>query len=160
MKKVLLGVLMASSFSLGATLGCVDMQKVITTSTKAKQANEEINAKKLEYEKELQNYGKKLEKIQKELQNSALSEAAKQKKIKEFEAIRAKALEAQEKASKDINSFGTDLEKKLNKELREVIASYAKSHNIETVFDCNSLLYKGSVEDITDPVIKEFDSMK
>lgn len=42
--------------------------------------------------------------------------------------------------------------------LKTAVTNYAKSHNLEGVFDCNQMLYTGNL-DITSTIIKTIDSV-
>jgi len=66
-------------------------------------------------------------------------------------------LEYQQDAQKELQAMQEKAGKEFTEGLKNVVTSYAKSHSLEGVFDCNQMLYTGNL-DITPSIIKALDS--
>ncbi|MGC8677940.1 MAG: OmpH family outer membrane protein [Hydrogenobaculum sp.] len=153
----LLSVLSASSYAGG--FACVDTQEVMQKSTFAKSLGKSLNEKVNEIRKKLQAYEAELQNLQKEIESKAISKQAKKQKIKEYENVRLKALEYQQDAQKELQAMQEKAGEEFTEALKNAVTSYAKSHNLDGVFDCNQMLYTGNL-DITSSIIKTLDSTR
>ena len=151
----LLSVLSASSYA--GSFACVDTQEVMQKSTFAKSLGKSLNDKVSEIRKKLKSYETELQNLQREIESKAISKQAKKQKIKEYEDLRLKALEYQQDAQKELQAMQEKAGKEFTEALKNAVTSYAKSHNLEGVFDCNQMLYTGNL-DITPSIIKTIDS--
>ncbi len=153
-----LGMLLVAGVSSYAnSFACVDTQEVMQKSTFAKSLGSSINQKVSEARQKLQTYEKQLQNLQKEIESKALSKQAKKQKIKEYEDVRLKAMEYQQDVQKEIQAMQEKAGKEFTNALKLAVNSYASSHHLEGVFDCNQMLYYKNL-DITPTVIKAIDS--
>jgi outer membrane protein len=152
------GVLAITSFSYAGGFACVDTQEVMQKSTYAKELGDSINKKVQEVKQKLKSYETTLQNLQKEIESKAISKQAKKQKIKEYEDVRLKAIEYQQDAQKQLQAMQEKAGREFTQTLKTAVTNYAKSHNLEGVFDCNQMLYTGNL-DITSTIIKTIDSV-
>ncbi len=151
-----LSLMSASSYA--GNFACVDTQAVMQKSTFAKSLGKSLNDRVAQIKKKLQSYESQLQNLQKEIESKALSKQAKKEKIKEYENLRLQALEYQQDAQKELQSMQEKAGKEFTEALKTAVTNYAKSHNLEAVFDCNQMLYTADSIDITNTIIKALDS--
>ncbi|WP_456384233.1 OmpH family outer membrane protein [Persephonella sp.] len=138
----------------------VDVQKVMNQSKKGQEYKKEIQDKVAYYQKKLDEIDKKIAELEKQLSSPVLSEEAKDKKRKELAEIKARGLEIQQEAEKELSQMKAKAERELIKEIRKVTEKYAKQHNIDLVFvggAIGGVIYHDTAIDITDHILKMLD---
>lgn len=166
MQKIAVALLMSFSVSAFADvkIGLVDMQKAIQESAEGKKAKKELendfNKKKKDLEKLETDLKKKKEDFDKKA--LVLSDDVKAKKQQELQADFGKYQEAVGKNQMEIQKHERELTAPIINKLKKIIEDIAKKENYTVVLEKSEqlALYAAKEVDLTDRVIKEYDSAK
>ena len=142
-------------------LACVDTNVLLRDSKRVKEAQEKLRSKIQEYQAKIEEKRKRLDELKKQIESKAISEKAKEEKIKEYQRIEAEGFELQQKAQREIAMFKEELEIKVLNDVKRVVEQVAKSKGYEGVMDCAVFLYhSSSIADITQEVLTALDNLK
>ncbi len=161
---MLRGVLfLITVFAVGITysqtkLACIDTNRILQESKLVAQAQAELREKLVSYQKELEKKEKRLGELKKQIESKAISQKAKEEKIKEYQRIESEARELQEKAQKELGGMKQRLENMVYNRVKEAAEKLAKERGYTGVLDCAVFIYKESDMDITTEVIEIIDS--
>ncbi len=151
------------SYSKAATLGYVDIEKVMNNSEKGKKYKQDLESKFKYYQTKAKELQDKIESLQKQLQSSTLNEKAKEEKRKELRDLARQLQNLEAQANEELAKIKADAEKKMIAEIKNITAKIAKNKNIDIVFYgglISGVLYADKKIDITDEVLKEFNKQK
>lgn len=141
----------------GVKFACVDPNRILQESKLVAQAQKELREKLIEYQTKLSNKQKKLEELKKQIESKAISQKAKEEKIKEYQKLESEARALQEKAQKELEDMRQRLESTVYNRVREAAEKLAKERGYTGVMDCGVFIYKEPEMDITTEVIKIID---
>ncbi len=157
---LLFSALFNLSFS-AVKLACVDTTTLLKDSKRVKEAQDKLRAKVIEFQKELEAKRRRLEELKKQIESKAISQQAKEEKIKEYQRIEAEGFELQQKAQREIASLKEQLENQVLEEVKKVVEQVAVQKGYDGVIDCAVFLYRDNkIGDITSEVLNALDSMK
>ncbi|WP_333785108.1 OmpH family outer membrane protein [Thermocrinis sp.] len=159
MKKLILVSVLLSSLSFAQQkFACIDPNRILQESQTAKKAQEGLRNKFQFYQNQLDEMGKKLEELKKQIESKAISQKMREEKIKEYQKLEAEAIELQQKAQKELNELRIKTEDELTKKIKEISEDISKKANFTGVLDCSVFVYRSAEIDITDEVIKRLDA--
>lgn len=169
MQSTIFGVLLASMVSVSAfaaevKIGFIDMQRAIQDTAAGKKAKKELetefNKKKKELEKKEADIKKMHEDFEK--RSMAMNEEARMKRQQEIRAEMGKYQESAGKAQMDIQKRERDLTQPIVTKLRSIIDEIAKKEDFTVILERseNSVMWAKKEIDLTDRVIKAYDSKK
>ncbi len=156
MRKVLI-LLVLLSFGFSFKLACINTNEVLSKSTYFAKLQQEYRKEVLRLRDELTQLKDKIDDLKGKIDSGLLSEKAKEEKLKEYMELQEKYRKLQEEARKKLLSFQRELRERLLERLKRVLSKISKEKALSGVLDCQVLLYKGEVLDITDEVIKGLD---
>ena len=167
MKKILILAVVASLFAASSAMaqtkmGVVDIQKAVRESNAGKKAQEELNKLQESYNAKLQPMRDEISKMEQEYitQEKALTDAAKKSRL---EAMQAKAMEFDTQAktySSEFQKKEGELMSKIFKDLEEVVNTVGKEGKYDAIFFHQAIMYGPNIKDLTDEVIKKYNSKK
>ncbi|MCF6237668.1 MAG: OmpH family outer membrane protein [Candidatus Marinimicrobia bacterium] len=143
-------------------IGYVDLQKALNLSAAGKAAKEKIKAKVQGYDVEVQQRQEELKKLKEDLEKQAmlLSEEARNTKERNYQ----QKVKDYQRFTKDIQETlqqtDADLTRKILEKILKVVKEVGKSEGYSIVLEKteSSLVYADESMDITDEVIKAFDT--
>ncbi len=140
-------------------LACVDTNILFRDSKRVKEAQDQLRAKIEEYQAKIEEKRRKLDELKRQIESKAISDKAKEEKIKEYQRIEAEGFELQQKAQREITMLKEELEIKVLNDVKRVVEQVAKSKGYNGVMDCAVFLYHSEeIADITQEVLKALDS--
>ena len=139
-------------------IACVDTNRILQESKLVAQAQKELRDKLIEYQTQLSGKEKKLQELKKQIESKAISQKAKEEKIKEYQRIESEARTLQEKAQKELADMKQRLENMVYNRVKEAAEKLAKEKGYTGVMDCAVFIYRESEMDITTEVIKLIDA--
>ncbi len=165
-KIVIAALLMSSSIAVAAEqkIGLVDMQKAIQETSEGKKAKHELEADFNKKKKDLEKKEGDIKKMNEDLEKKALvmADDVKAKKQQEIQMEMRKYQETVAKSQMDIQKHERDLTQPIIVKLRKIIEDIAKKDGLSMVLEKSDqlVLYSVNGVDLTERVIKEFDSKK
>ncbi len=140
-------------------LACVDTNILLRDSKRVKEAQDQLRAKIQEYQAKIDEKRKQLDELKRQIESKAISDKAKEEKIKEYQRIEAEGFELQQKAQREITMLKEELEIRVLNDVRSVVEQVAKSKGYNGVMDCAVFLYhSGEIADITQEVLQALDT--
>lgn len=169
MKKITLTiflVMLVVAFSAEAKekikIGVVDLQRILMESTAGKKAKKELNDFYEQKKKELNKKEEELKNLQKELERkmTVLDEKTKREKQIEFENKRLEFLQDAQESDKALKEKDAELTQSIIKDVQDIVDEVAEEEGYTFVFEKNEggLLYYDKVYDITDVVLKKYET--
>lgn len=161
---LLIAGLAAAESQANVRVGYVDLQKALTTTDRGKKAKDQwekdIASKKASLEKEQAALQKEAEEFEKKA--ALLNETARGQRQQE---LQKKVLELQKKMANtqmELQKRERDLTKPIIDELRAIVETIGKERGFQLILEKNegAVLYAESGSDLTDEVIKRFNSKK
>jgi outer membrane protein len=155
---------MAVSAHADVKIGFVDMQKAIQDTAAGKKAKKELeddfNKKKKELEKQEADIKKKGEDFEK--RSMAMNEDARLKKQNELQNDLRKYQESAAKSQMEIQKRERELTQPIVTKLRDILEAIAKKEDLTVVLEKseNSVMFAKKEIDLTDRIVKEYDSSK
>jgi outer membrane protein len=140
----------------------IRMQEAIKDTKDGKKAETTLRKEIEDRQKKLQAEGTKIQAAMEELRKQGMvmdeksraeKEAAIQKQVMGFEESKARNQQEFQKRDQEISE-------PIIKKLRGIVADMAKEKGYTLVIDTNSVVYADTSDDITDEVIKRYDSKK
>lgn len=162
---IFLACLLTAAFALPslafaqAKIGVVDMEEAVNNTKAGKRAQAELKRKVEKYEKELKTTRDKIQKLQKELENSAmlLKPEAKITKQRDLERMVRQFQERQRDASQDMNAAQREAFKPILQKMRGIISEIGKKGGYALVTETRTVLYAPNSANITNQVIAAYD---
>jgi outer membrane protein len=157
-----LGLVASPVMAQAQKIGYVDLQKALNLSAAGKEAKEKIKAKVQSYDAEVQQRQEELKKLKEDLEKQAmlLSEEARNTKERDYQ----QKVKDYQRFTKDIQESlqqtDADLTRKILERLLKVVQEVGKQSGYTIILEKteSSLVYADESIDITDQVIKAFDS--
>jgi outer membrane protein len=165
-QKIVMALILGCSVTAMAEvkIGLVDMQKAIQETADGKKAKGELESDFNKKKKELEKKQADIKKMGEDLDKKALvlSDDVKTKKQQEIQQEMGKYQEAVSKSQMDIQKHERDLTQPIINRLRGIIEDMAKKENFSVVIEKSDQLVLYSVReiDLTDRVVKDYDSAK
>ncbi len=158
MVKLLLLFLSLTGLSLAQPkLACIDTNRILQESKLVASAQGELRSKLVEYQGKLSQKEKRLEELKKQIESKAISQKAKEEKIKEYQRIEAEWRELQEKAQRELAEMKQRLENMVYNRVKEAAERIAKERGLVGIMDCGVFIYRDPDMDITTEVIRMID---
>lgn len=164
---IFLACLMTTAFALPSMalaqikIGVVDMEGAVNSTKAGKRAQAELKRKFEKYEKDLKSMQDQVQKLQKEMENSAmlLKPEAKITKQREFERLVRQFQEKQRDASQDMNAAQREAFKPILQKMRGIITGIGKKGGYSLITETRAVLYAPNSADITQQVIAAYDKL-
>lgn len=145
-------------------IGLVDMQKAIQETDEGKKAKHELESDFNKKKKDLEKKEADIKKMNEDLEKKALvmADDVKAKKQQEIQSEMRKYQETVAKSQMDIQKHERDLTQPIIARLRHIIEDIAKKDGFSMVLEKSDqlVLYSVNGVDLTDRVVKEYDSKK
>lgn len=138
-------------------LACVDTNRILQESKLVAQAQKELREKLTEYQKKISGKEQRLEDLKKQIESKAISQSAREEKIKEYQRVEAEARDLQEKAQRELGEMKERLENMVFNRMREAAEKLARDRGYTGVMDCAVFLYREPGMDITTEIIRMID---
>ncbi|WP_029520071.1 OmpH family outer membrane protein [Persephonella sp. IF05-L8] len=159
MKKLLFALVLSVLFTnltFAQNIYFIDIQKIMNTSKKGKEYKKELKAKIDYYKEKLDKIQKEIEDIEKQLESPVLNPEAKKKKEEKIKQLKAEGIKLQMQAEEELQKIKAQAERKLVKDIKNIVEKYAREHNIDIVL-VGGTLYQDKAIDITDEILKLYD---
>lgn len=160
---VMVGTLGFSQVSLAQQkIGLVDVQKALNTVAAGKKVRSEIESEREKRSGEFKKKGEDIEKMRQDIEKkqSVLSEEAMRKRQAEFQEEVMKYRAAFEKANQEFMKKEQDMMKPIAEKMRRVVDKVAKAKGYNMIIHFEAALFSDGSADLTDDVIKAFESEK
>lgn len=144
-----------------AKIGYVDLQKVLNLSNAGKAAKEQLSAKLKKYQDEINKKQDELKKLKDviEKQGALLSEKAKSDKEKDYQQNLKEFQRMTKDAQEELQSKDEELTRRILSDIEKVVQDYGRKNDYTMIFVRNeSMLYASDKADLTDQILKIFDS--
>ncbi len=145
----------------GAKIGYVDLQKVLNLSNAGKSAKEQLSEKVKKYQEEINKKQDDLKKLKDviEKQGAYLSEKAKTDKEKDYQQNLKEFQRMTKDAQEDLQAKDEELTRHILSDIEKVVQDYGRKNNYTIIFVRNeSMIYANDKSDLTDEILKIFDS--
>lgn len=156
-------LMMIVGVSFGGNYAYVDIDKVMNESVKGKKYKADLEAKLKYYQEKAKELNEKLQQAQKQLSSPTLNEKAKEQKREEIRQLAREIQSLESQANQELAKMKADAEITMVKDIKEVVKGIAQRNNYDIVFYggfLSGILYSSKNLDITDQVIKEYNSKK
>ncbi len=153
----LIGTLFILGFA-SAKIACVDTNRILAESKLVAKAQAELRSKLEEYRLQLTEKEKRLEELKKQIESKAISQKAKEEKIKEYQKIENEVRQLQAKAQAELNQMKQRLENMVFNRVKEAAEKVAHEKGYSGVVDCAVFLYREASMDITTEIIELIDA--
>lgn len=167
MRKILIGLLLSivtiTNFSFAGNYAYVDIDRVMNESIKGKKYKEELEAKLKFYQNKAADINSKISQMQKQLSSPSISDKAKEQKREELRQLARDLQNLESQANNELAKMKADAETNMVKDIRDIVMGIAKKNNYDIVFYgglLSGVLYSNKNIDITDQVIKEYNTRK
>ncbi|MDQ7037775.1 MAG: OmpH family outer membrane protein [Aquificota bacterium] len=140
-----------------ARLACVDTNRILQESKLVASAQGELRSKLVEYQGKLSQKERRLEELKKQIESKAISQKAKEEKIKEYQKLEAEWRELQERAQRELAEMKQRLENMVYNRVKEAAEKIAKDRGFAGIIDCGVFIYRDPDMDITTEVIRMID---
>ncbi len=161
MKKAFLGLLLLATVTFAQQkFACIDSNKLMTESQFVKQKQSLLTSKAQEYQKQLDEINKKLEELKKQIESRAITQQAREQRIKEYQQLESRGFELQNKANRELAELKTQLEKELFDNLKKISVDISKQKGYTGILDCNAFIHIDPQLDITNEVTSKLDQIK
>jgi len=146
----------------GSRVALIRMNEAIKDTKDGKKAEDTLRKEIEERQKKLQAEGQKIQKEMEDLRKQGMvmdeksraeKEAAIQKQVMSFEESKVRTQQEFQKRDQEISE-------PIIKRLRTIVAQVSKEKGYTLVIDSSTVLYADAQDDITDEVIKRYDSKK
>jgi outer membrane protein len=171
MYKYLIGVCVVSiicvSFSVSIfaqsgdlKIGFVDLQRVINSSAKKKQAEEEYKKKVEEYTQQANLLKQELDQLQGELDQQAefLKDEAKRQKLDEISEKKLEYDRFKKDSETKLKRYEQRIFEELLEEIGKLVVEYGKERNYTAIFERQMMVYVTESIDLTDEIIELYNS--
>lgn len=156
---LLMAVILMTGISYAVpNFACVDTNRILQESKLVADAQKELREKLIDYQSQLGKKEQQLEELKKQIESKAISQQAKEQKIKEYQKLESEARELQTKAQKELGEMKERLETMVYNRVKEAAEKLAKERGYTGVMDCGVFIYKDTNLDITTEIIKIVDA--
>jgi outer membrane protein len=146
----------------GTKVAIVDVQRAIRETSDGKKAEATLRKEMEDMQKKVQADGKKIQEAMEDLRKQAMVMDEKTRRGKE-EAIQAQIMKLRESEAKNQQKFqerDQEISGPIVKRIREVVAQISKEKGYTLVIDGGNVIYAQDQDDITQEVVKRYDSKK
>jgi outer membrane protein len=143
-------------------IGLVDVQRALSSVAAGKKVRTDIESERDKRSGEFKKKGEDIEKMRQDIEKkqAVLSEEAMRKRQAEFQEEVMKYRASFEKANQEFIKKEQDMMKPVTDKLRKVIDKVAKAKGLNVVIHFEAALFSDGSADVTDDVIKAFESEK
>lgn len=160
---VIAGILFTVYNSFAGNYAYVDIDKVMNESAKGKKYKADLEAKLKYYQDKATEISDKIQQTQKQLSSPTLNDKAKEQKREELRQLARELQSIEAQANQELAKMKADAETAMIKEIKDIVKSIAQKNNYDIVFYgglVSGILYANKGLDITDQVLKEYNSKK
>lgn len=132
-------------------------------SSKGKKYKADLEAKLKYYQEKAKELNEKIQQTQKQLSSPTLSDKAKEQKREELRQLARELQSLEAQANQELAKMKADAETAMIKEIKDIVKSIAQKNNYDIVFYgglISGILYANKTLDITEQVLKEYNSRK
>jgi outer membrane protein len=144
-------------------IGVIDLQKIIEESSVGKRSSVEMKSQGKKMEDILKEKGAEIEELQKALdqKGKVMSKAAREKKEQELRDKITDLKSLQRRYQDVLRELNLNLSKQITKDVFEIVEKIGKRGGYTLILDrrVGGIVYAPDAIDITDTVIKEYNSM-
>jgi len=144
-------------------IGMIDLQKIIEESSVGKRSSVEMKSQGKKMEGILKEKGAEIEGLQKTLEQkgTVMSKAAREKKEQELRDKITDLKSLQRRYQDVLRELNLNLSKQITKDVFEIVEKIGKREGYTLILDrrVGGIVYAPTAIDITDKVIKEYNSM-
>ena len=147
----------------GAKIGYVDLQKVLNLSKAGKAAKDQLAEKVKRYQDEINKKQEDLKKLKDSLekQNGVLSEKSRSDKEKDYQQGLKELQRLTKDAQDELQAKDEELTRRILGDIEKVVQDFGKKNDFTMIFIRNeSMLFAADKADLTEAVLKIFDSAK
>jgi outer membrane protein len=143
-------------------LGLVDVQRALSSVAAGKKVRTEIESERDKRSGEFKKKGEDIEKMRQDIEKkqSVLSEEAMRKRQSEFQEEVMKYRANFEKANQEFMKKEQEMMKPITDKMRKVIDKVAKAKGFNVIIHFEAALFSDGSADLTDDVIKAFETEK
>ena len=151
-----------ASFALKVKIGLIDTQKIMRESMAAKRARAEFLKDREAKRAILQDKQQKARKMEEELKKEArkMTPAARKEKAEKLTREVKELRRLRTDLEEELKKKDAELTRQLLKEIREVVEAYRKKQRITIILEKRSVVASDDNIDITDKIIKLYDTVK
>jgi outer membrane protein len=148
----------------GPKVGVISVLRAIVESNEGKQANDDFQKKYEAKRDELSKKQKEVEELQQQLRtkSATLNDEGRAALAKTLDTKSTELQRAQDDAEKEFNDLRNQIFNRIGSKLAPLIQQYARENNFTLILDSSNqssqLSYADPTIDITDEIIKRFDS--
>lgn len=156
-------IFLFTSNSFAGSYAYVDIDKIMNQSTKGKKYKADLEAKLKYYQEKAKELNDKIQQAQKQLSSPTLNDKAKDQKREELRQLARELQSLEMQANKELAKMKADAETTMVKEIKDIVKSIAQKSGYDIVFYggfVSGVLYANKALDITDQVLKEYNSKK
>jgi outer membrane protein len=155
---ILLFCLMVSSSVMAGdfTIATVDMQKLFKGYPGTPIAQKKFDAYTDKQKAELADSEKILEKLQKELQGTTLSDSEKQDKLKAFQDETQNFQDEKTRITNDLTEKEQEMTQTIVAKIKDIVSTIAQKDKVDLVLDANDTVDAKTAVDLTDEVLAAF----
>lgn len=161
---ILIGLLMSSNLAYADAIkiGYIDVQQILTKSQRGLEMRKTIQARGNELNEKIKKKQEEVRFLKESLEKQAsmLSAEARREREREYQR-NLRELERLVKDSRDeMTQMERELQVKLLKKIAAIAADLGKKENYTLILDMSFIVYASKEADLTDKVIKAFDTAK
>ena len=149
-----------AAFAQSGKIGVIAVDEILSRSESGSRAQSELKSKFEAREKEIAKQDEALKKMQEDIKGKsvALKAEAQNSKQSEFEAKVAQFREAYGKLAQDEQNEQQRLVTPMLNALKQVVNDYGKKNGFQVILERSNVLYSSDAIDLTNDIVKEFDS--
>lgn len=137
-------------------IGFVDLQRVINSSAKKKQAEDEYKKKVEEYTQQADLFKQELTQLKEELEQQAefLKDEAKRQKLDEISERELEFNRFKKDSETKLKRYEQRIFEELLEDIGKLVVEYGKEHNYTAIFERQMMVYVTESIDLTDKIIE------
>ncbi len=165
MKKMIMAMSLAlasvAPLTQAASMGVIDLERVVEGSTYLKQQNTAFQQKIQPQTTKIEQLSKELEALQQRVQsNTKLSETEKQKMSAQYQAKLQELNQLQQSVQTNVQSSIQQIRAVFDARIKQIAEQLRRENNLDVVLNKNSALAYDAKYDLTDKMIQKVNAIK
>lgn len=165
MKKMIMAMSLAlasvAPLTQAASMGVIDLERVVEGSTYLKQQNTAFQQKIQPQTTKIEQLSKELEALQQRAQsNTKLSETEKQKMSAQYQAKLQELNQLQQSVQTNVQSWIQQIRAVFDARIKQIAEQLRRENNLDVVLNKNSALAYDAKYDLTDKMIQKVNAIK